>query len=411
MCMAMETPKGMRDYLPEDMVTREDIIEKIKKIYKKYGYLPRDSPALEKLTVLNAKSGEEIKGQIFRIENDDTGLRFDLTVPLARMCSNTSFPKPFKNYCIGKVWRREEPQKGRFREFYQADVDVIGCQNVRAEAELLTIANEVLDEFKFKERKILLNNRKILNALSKNIGIENQKDKVFRELDKIDKIGKENAIEKIEQIIGKEKTKEFFSMLKLNGTNKEKLEAAKKINEEGAKELEEILQLCDFEIQIDLTLVRGLGYYTGPVYEIKLSKDIGTIIAGGRYDNLLELYGQKECAVGISIGIERLLFLLKERKKGPDSRTDVFIASVKGYYEYSIEIAGKLRSLGISCQTDLNERNLKKQFDYANSLNIPYIIIVGEKEKNENKATLRDMKTGNEEMININDIAKKIRGI
>jgi len=402
----METPKGMRDYLPDDMILREEVINKIKAIYKKYGYLPRDSPALEKLTVLNAKSGDEIKGQIFKIENDDTGLRFDLTVPLARICSNSSFPKPFKNYGMGKVWRREEPQKGRFREFYQCDIDIIGCPAMRAEAEILTVASEIFDEFGFKNKRIIINNRKILNSLAKKIGVEKEKDKIFRYLDKLDKIGEEKTAEGIEGIIGKEKTKEFFSYLKTNGTNEEKLEYAKKIDIEGAKELEEIINLCRFEIEIDLTLVRGLGYYTGPVYEIKLSNNLGSVAGGGRYDNLLELYGQKDFAVGISIGIERLVLLLKDKTKS--TTTEVFVASIKGYYNYSLEVAEKLRENNVNAEVDLNERNLKKQFDYANALNIPFVAIVGEKEQKENKITLRNMKSGSEEFLEIKDAIKKL---
>ncbi len=401
----METPKGMRDFLPEDMIIREEVITKIRLIYKKYGFLPRESPAMEKLEVLNAKSGEEIKGQIYKIENSDIGLRFDLTVPLARIVSNTRFPKPFKNYCMGRVWRREEPQKGRYREFYQADADIIGSSSMRSEAELLTMANEILDEFEFKEKTILLNNRKILNSLSKKLEIGEKREKVFRELDKLDKKEEGEVKKEIGKLIGKKKMEEFFSYLEVKGDNKKKLEAAKKIDGDGARELEEILELCPFEIKIDLTLVRGLGYYTGPIYEIKLSKNIGTVISGGRYDSLLELYGQQESAVGISVGIERLIYLLKKKEM---TTTDVFVVSLKGYYKYSLKVAEEMRDGGLAVEVDLNERNVKKQFNYANALGIPYVVVVGEKEENEKKINLKNMESGKEELMTIKNAVKKM---
>jgi histidyl-tRNA synthetase len=400
------TPKGMRDLLPDDMFVREEVIEKIRAVYRKNGFVPMETPAMENLETLRAKAGEEVDRQIFIVEKE-LGLRFDLTVPLARVVSETSFPRPFKRYQIGKVWRKEEPQRGRFREFWQADADIIGSASMRCEAELLTMANEILRALGFEPR-ILLNNRKILDALAKKLNVESKKDEIFRLLDKLDKIGRVEVRKGIEALIGKEKTKSLFDTIEIKGTNDEKLDAAKKISEEGAKELEEIIKLCDFPIEIDLTLVRGLNYYTGPIFEIKLTNDIGSVAAGGRYDNLLGVYGQPDYATGISIGVDRLVTLMQTAKR--KTFTTVFVGCTKNeYYKKALDVAHELRQNEIAAEVDLNERNLKKQFDYANVLNIPYFVIVGERETKENKFTLHDMKTGKEEMLELKMIIEKLK--
>jgi len=236
------TPKGMRDFLPEDMVLREKLIGAIKDVYKKYGFQPMETPAIETLDTLKAKAGDEVEKQIFIVE-EDMGMRFDLTVPLARVIANTSFPRPFKRYQISRAWRKEEPQKGRFREFWQADADIIGTKGMRAEAELLTMAKEILQKLGFKKPVILINNRKILETLVKKLGIDDKKVEVFRLLDKMDKIGEDEVKKQLAEVIGKDKVKELFSSIEIKGDNKKKLEAAKKIDEEGAKELGEILEL------------------------------------------------------------------------------------------------------------------------------------------------------------------------
>jgi histidyl-tRNA synthetase len=362
------TPKGMRDIPPEDMLVREEAMDKIRNIFRSYGYRPLDTPSMEYLKILRAKAGEEVDKQIFVIEGSEYGLRFDLTVPLARFAASTDEHKPFKRYAIDNVWRREEPQRGRFREFYQADVDIIGSSSMRCEAELLKLSKDVCKAFGFENPRIMLNNRKILEAIAVNIGIEN-KEEVFRILDKLDKIG-EKEVEKLLIAALDKKAEELLRIIRSKGDNKKKLALAAKYSPEGAKELEEIISYCDFEIEVDLFLVRGLGYYTGPVFEIKLSEGIGTVLAGGRYDNLLGVYGKPDPAVGISVGIERLITLLLERQKGGmKTKTKVFVAAVKpDLYKNALEMTFKLRKAGISSETDLNERNLRKQLDYVNAL-------------------------------------------
>ena len=406
------TPKGMRDIGPEDMYVREEVIERLRSVFRSYGYRPLETPAMEYLDTLRAKAGAEVDKQIFVIEGGEYGLRFDLTVPLARFASSTDSPKPFKRYAIDVCWRKEEPQRGRFREFYQADADIVGSASMRCEAELLSIARDVCRSFGFDRPKIMLNNRKILDGIASSLDIGSEdKGEMFRVLDKLDKIGEAEVEKVLREFLGK-KTDELLKIIRAEGGNKEKLALAAKFSPEGAKEIEEILSLCDFEVEFDLFLVRGLGYYTGPVYEVKLSDDMGTVIAGGRYDGLLGIYGQPSPATGISVGIERLVTLLAEKRKGgKKTDTEVLVAPVKAeFYLQAVAAARALRAGGVNCETDLNERHLRKQFDYANSLGIPFVAVLGEKEIGQKKVTLKDMRSGKEELLSVEEAIKKLRG-
>lgn len=412
--MSKSTPKGMRDFLPEDMIVRNQVVGQIENQYRKYGYRPIETPAIEYLETLSAKAGGEIEGEIFSLEGKELALRFDLTVPLARVAATNSFPKPFKRYCISRVWRKEEPQRGRFREFWQADVDIIGSKEMRCEAELLTLARQTLIEFGFPNPRILINNRKIMSAILNKLDLGKNGNEILRILDKTDKIGENAVTTELKKIVGEKSTEEILKLIKMGGTNENKLKTVDQICKEGADELREIIKMCDFEIEVDLALVRGLGYYTGPIFEVQLSKEMGSIAGGGRYDNLLGTYGQSDCATGISIGVERLITLMKEKQSEQSGRktyTSVFIGCVKPeFYEYSFKVAEELRSAGISAETDLNNRNLRKQMDYANSLGIPYFVVVGEREMKEKTITLKNMVTGNEEKITISEAIKKLKG-
>lgn len=406
------TPKGMRDFSPEEMIVRKQVIEKIERIYRLYGFRPLETPAMEYMKTLKAKAGEEIEGQIFTIDGKKYGLRFDLTVPLARYAASGDFPRPFKRYAIERVWRKEEPQRGRFREFWQADVDIIGSPSMRCEAELLSLSKEICGMFGFEKPIIKVNNRKILNALSEKLKFEKNKNDVFRTLDKIDKQGIEKVGKMLEELLGVKKRDELFEYIKPEGSNRKRLDKIKEISPEGAKELEEILSFVDFPLEVDLSLVRGLGYYTGPIFEIKLSKSIGTVIAGGRYDNLMGVYGRDDSATGISVGIERLITLLMEKNKKNIKKTEtlVYVACVKPeFYKNAVGISEELRKNGISSEVDLNERNLRKQFEYVNSLGIPFTVIVGKKEIESRKYTLRNMESGEETKIPMDKIIKRMK--
>lgn len=407
------TPKGMRDIGPEDMFVREEVMEKIRTIFRSYGYRPLETPAMEYLKTLRAKAGAEVDKQIFVLHEGEYGLRFDLTVPLARYAASADVPKPFKRYAIDTVWRREEPQRGRFREFYQADVDIVGSSSMRSEAEILSLSRDVCIAFGFNKPKIIVNNRKILDGIAEKFEISPaMKAELFRVLDKLDKIGADGVEKLLYEMFGKSASEKVLKIIRTKGDNEKKLNLAEQYSKEGAEEVRQILSMCDFEVEFDMFLARGLGYYTGPVFEVKLSKDMGSIMGGGRYDNLLDVYGQPFPAVGISVGIERLVTLIGEKKKAT-KKTDskVAIAAVKPeFYPKTMEFANRLRKEGIPCETDLNERALRKQLDYANSLAIPFVAIIGEREAKEGKVTLKEMESGKEQQLTTDEAVKAIKG-
>jgi len=398
------TPRGMRDFLPEEMNMRKEMLECIESVYRRFGFEPVETPALEYLNVLRAKCGDEAGGQIYEIE--DMGMRFEFTAGLARMIANSSIAKPFKAYQIGPVWRRDEPQKGRYREFWQADIDVIGSTSMKCEAELLACASEALQKIGINKFKIRLNNIKTLNSMMAKVGIALELIPIAkRALDKLKKKGEQEVKkEMLEKGIGKSQVNELFKLI-----------LSKDRNFEGVAELEQIIELTNEyglkNIEIDYSLARGLAYYTGPVFEFESTEDLGTITAGGRYDNLLELYGSSAPAVGISLGIDRLaeLIKIKENKSKEKTQTQIYIATVDDkFYSYAIKVANELREKGINVSLNLTERNLRKQLDYANSIGVPFLAVIGEKEVKEGKITLRDMKTGKEEFVSIKEAEEKL---
>jgi len=403
-------PKGMRDFLPDEAAKREWAAGVIKSTYRRFGFVPMETPALESVEVLERKCGEEIKGQLFRMDDGRTALRFDLTVPLSRVASSNTFKKPFKRYCIAPVWRREEPQKGRFREFYQADADIIGCPTVRAEAELIACACAAISELGFSGAVVRLNDRRVITKIAQSL-LPNKEGEVLRILDKREKIGDDATVEMLVAAGARQKdAQKLVESLTAAGKNDARLALAAKYSPEAAESLKGILELVQeygkIDVAIDLSLVRGLGYYTGAIFEISLGKEMGSVAGGGRYDNLLSMYGQGDSAVGISLGFERLMALMGARAA---EKRGVFVAAVKDeFYPYALFVAAKLRAAGVECQTDLNARSLKKQMDYAAG-RCRYIAVVGEREKKEGKATLRDLDSGKEELLSVEDAAVRAR--
>jgi len=396
------TVRGMRDFLSQEMNMRKEILECIERVYRRFGFEPISTPALEYLKVLKAKCGEEAGGQIYEIE--DMGMRFEFTAGTARLISNSSIAKPFKAYQIGPIWRRDEPQKGRYREFWQADIDIFGSTSVKCEAELLACASEALRELGINKFKIRLNNIKTMNSMITKAGIAPELiGSTKRALDKIKKKGEEEVKkEMLEKGISKTQISELFKLI-----------SSKDRDFEGIDELEQILDLTKEyglnNVEIDYSLARGLAYYTGPVFEFESIEDLGTITAGGRYDNLLELYGAPAPAVGISLGIDRLAELLKKDKKEMKVSTQIYIATIDDkVYKYAVKVANELRSKGVCVSLNLTERNLRKQLDYANALGVPFLAVIGEKEMKDGKITLRDMKTGKEEFISAKDTAQRL---
>ncbi len=415
------TPKGMRDFSGATMLLRQKMVSTIEGVYAAWGYQPLSTPAMESVSTLNAKAGAEIAGQLFRIEDSELALRFDLTVPLARFAANSSMPKPYKRYAIAPVWRREEPQKGRLREFLQADADIIGSPSMRAEAELLAMASDALARLGFADFTILLSNRKILSAVIQKLKIQDETG-AFRALDKLDKIGPEGVRAELAKAgLDEGQCDALLKVIsrKSGETNERILKSLAAYSEEGASELGQILEflkpyaLLGGKVKIEPSLVRGLGYYTGPIFEIKASDTIGSVAGGGRYDNLLSIYGQSDSAVGISLGIERLIALQEGKsEKGAKARvsgTDILLVAIdESCYAKTVELAKQLRALSLSAETDLNGRNMRKQLDYANALGIPFALIVGKKEIASEKYILKDLQSGEQKELSVEQAVKQV---
>ncbi|NIM47250.1 MAG: histidine--tRNA ligase [Candidatus Aenigmarchaeota archaeon] len=419
----MKTIKGTRDFLPEEMILRQQVLEKMKSVFEIFGFQPLETPALESWEVLSAKGGggPEILKETYNFEDFGgrrVGLRFDLTVPLARvMALNPNLNLPFKRYQIQNVWRYADIAKDRFREFLQADIDTIGSDSMLADAEIIACVISVLTELGFKDFTVRLNNRKILSALAKYAGVSEEKIiETFRIIDKLIKIG-EKGVEKelIEKGISKEASKKILEFIKIKG--EPVLEKAEKLikDKEGIEELKQIISYLkqmkvEPKFEIDLSLARGLDYYTGPIFEVFAEEGIGSIAGGGRYDKMIGLFSGKDIpATGISFGIERLIEVIKERKmiEVKKSSVKVFVVAVnEKVRDKVLEIVQLLRNNSVSTDFDLRSRSLSKQLDYANSLMIPNVIIVGEKELKNNSVKLKKMDTGKEISVKIEDIVK-----
>ncbi len=425
--MELKPLKGTRDFLPEEMIIRQKVLNRIKNTFELFGFQPLETPALESWEVLSAKGagGEDILKETYNFEDlgkRRVGLRYDLTVPLARVvASNPSLPLPFKRYQIQNVWRYGDVSKGRLREFLQADIDIVGSESMLADAEVIACAVSCLDSLSFKDFLVRINNRKILSALIKFAGIEEEKSlDVFRSIDKLEKIGKEKVKKELEEKgISKDSIKKIFDFIKIDDVPEKVLERIKELNfdegEKGIEELKEIVFYLDrmkvrAKIKIDLSLARGLDYYTGPIFEISAEKEIGSIAGGGRYDKLIEVFAKRKIpATGISLGVERIIEVMKKRKmlEEKKSNTEIFVATVnKEVLKKSLGIIQKLRENGIKTDFDLRERNLTRQLEYANSLGIPYVLIIGERELEKNKFKLRDMLKKIEREVELSEIIK-----
>jgi len=436
--MKFQPPKGMRDFGPEEMVIREYVIETIKKIFEAYGFETMETPALEDLELLTTKSGEEITKQIFRIESEKErklGLRFDLTVPLARfLADNPQLPKPFKRYVIAPVWRYEEPQSGRLRQFYQADVDVCGSSSMEADVECIACALACLKALGLEDLVVRVNNRKILEAfveilkerIPEEVKIEFGSLEIFRAIDKLDKIGIDGVKKELEKIgLPRKQIEDLLQMVSIKGKFEDVLKKGESLlakNQKGKEGIEEIKQIYEFaklyrienKLVLDFSLARGLDYYTGPIFEIEIKGEkIGSVAGGGRYDKLVELYGGRPTpATGISLGIERIIEVLKKEKKLklPKTKVKVFVANVdESTKGKAVEIVEMMRKEGIPAQTDLMKRNLTKQLEYADSVGIPFVVIVGKKEIEKKKFRLRDMKKKIEVELEIEKIIELVK--
>ena len=425
------TLPGFMELLPEDQIEFDRIKGIIENTYKKFGFLPIDTPIIEDSNVLLAKAGGETEKQIYRFNkgDNDLSLRFDLTVPLAKYVAKNQgvLSFPFRRYQIGKVYRAERPQRGRYREFYQCDIDVIGDGelSISNDAEMPSIIYSIFKELDFGKFVIKINNRKLLGGFFENLGLQDKITDILRIVDKIDKIGRDNVCEmlkelnvendKIDAIITFVSTKEnvipYLDSLSIdNATFKQGLDEIKLV----AKYMLSFGVPEDY-FRIDLSIARGLDYYTGTVYETILIDypELGSVCSGGRYDNLAEYYTNKTLpGVGISIGLTRLFYVLNEckllKENTQKSISKVIVLPMVEDLSYPIKVATILRDKGINTEIYLEDKSFKKKLNYANKQNIPYVIIVGDDEIAQNKVTLKNMTTGNQELIDIDAIAERI---
>ena len=427
------TLPGFMELLPNEQILFEQMKQKIEKTYQKFGFLPLDTPILELSEILLAKAGGETEKQIYQFQKGDTdiAMRFDLTVPLSKYVAknygNLSFP--FRRYQIGKVYRGEKAQKGRFREFYQCDIDIIGDGELSTinDAEIPSVIYNLIKELGFEEFTIRINNRKILNGLFEYINQKDNSVEILRIIDKIEKIGKDAVIEDLEKIgVSKEEIEKIINFIEIDGTTDEKLQKLQDLNIEnetfklGLEELISVVKYIrifgvpDTHFKVDLTIARGLDYYTGTVYETFLNdyRELGSVCSGGRYENLAEYYTDKKLpGVGISIGLTRLFYKLNELgliKAEKASMSDVLVIPMVDDLSKPIILANSLREKNINTEIYLNDKKLKAKLKYADKLQIPYVIIVGEDEINSGVISVKNMITGEEKKANILENGKNI---
>ena len=454
-------PKGTRDFGPEQMLRRNYIFDKIREIFIKYGYQPIETPAMETMETLMGKYGEEGDRLIFKILNSgnfiskipgdiiselcdsretdpdfsakmtsgisEKALRYDLTVPFARYVvqHRNEITFPFKRYQLQPVWRADRPQKGRYREFYQCDVDVIGSNSLLNEIELIKIIDEIFAGLKTRVL-IKINNRKVLSGIAETIGHPDKMTDITTAIDKIDKIGIDNVnAELLSRGLPQEAIDYIRPILGLEGdydTQLSRLEDFLTGSEqglEGISELRKIFELTGLldlqsKVELDLTLARGLNYYTGAIIEVKsLDFEIGSVCGGGRYDDLTGIFGLPDVSgVGISFGADRIYDVLDNTNRFPShtaSSTEILVLNFGGEeVKYAIGIASELRKAGISTEVYPDEARMKKQMSYANSRNIPFVIIAGLKEMVNRELQLKNMITGQQVAVPVNKLVESV---
>ena len=431
-----KTLPGFMELLPNEQILFNQMKYQIQKSYEKFGFLPLNTPIIESADVLLAKAGGETEKQIYRFNkgDHDLALRFDLTVPLAKYVSmhygELSFP--FKRYQIGKVYRGERPQKGRFREFYQCDIDIIGdtVLNNLYDAELPNVIYTTFTDLGFSDFTIHINNRKLLNGLFDSLNLSNVSVGIMRIVDKIAKIGKENVIKELKELnIDDDSINKIISFIEISGNTDEKLSLLKdlKIENEtfsnGLTELEEVINcirllgLPENNFMIDLTIARGLDYYTGTVYETFLNDypELGSVCSGGRYENLAEYYTNKKLpGVGISIGLTRLFYKLNElniinaKKK---SIADVLVVSASDDISACLPVASAFRNANINTEVYMEDKKIKAKFKYADKLSIPFVAILGETEIETNTVSLKNMLTGEQVQVDLAEAINIIKSV
>ncbi len=446
-------PKGTRDFSPIEMAKRNFIFDTIKSVFLKYGYQPIETPAMENLSTLMGKYGEEGDKLLFKILNSgdflskvndqvlteknsiktttqisEKGLRYDLTVPFARFVvqHQNDITFPFKRYQIQPVWRADRPQKGRYREFYQCDVDVVGSNSLMNEVELIQIVDDVYKSLNINV-VVKLNNRKILTGIAEIIGEADKIVDITVAIDKLDKIGLDKVNEELRQKnLSEDAIEKLQPIIKLEGKNEEKIQTLKSVladSDTGLKGVEEVEKVFEYlstldvttEVELDLTLARGLNYYTGAIFEVKaLDVQIGSITGGGRYDDLTGIFGLKDVSgVGISFGADRIYDVMNTLDLYPKesivSTQLLFINFGEKEALYSLKSLQKVRAAGIKAELYPDAAKMKKQMNYANKKEIAFVAMAGEDEINEGKITLKNMTTGDQQLVTIDEAIEIIK--
>jgi histidyl-tRNA synthetase len=455
MSKGLGIPKGTRDFSPKEMVRRNYIFDTIKRVFQTYGYMPIETPSMENMETLTGKYGDEGDRLIFKIlkrgekfenllkwikQNDSTieitdldksirsnffsdeALRYDLTVPFARYVvqHQNDITFPFKRYQIQPVWRADRPQRGRYREFYQCDADVVGSDALIHEVELIQIFDKVLTQLQIPSFTIKLNNRKVLSGIAEVIGQPEQLINITVAIDKLDKIGKEKVLEELtERGVRADAIEKLSPLFDLSGTNEHKLSILKsfladsEVGMKGTEELEYVLNYINLvglesaELELDVTLARGLNYYTGAIFEVKANNvSIGSICGGGRYDDLTGIFGLKDVSgVGISFGADRIYDVLEELNLFPEIENQttqiLFLNFGEKEEQFVFKIASQLRNKGVNVEVYPDAAKLKKQMKYADNKNIPTTVIVGSEELANNTLSVKDMKTGEQEKVSV----------
>lgn len=441
-------PKGTRDFTPDQVIKRNYIFGIIKKTFVKYGYLPIETPVMESLSTLTGKYGEEGDKLLFKVLNngdflaeaDDKilveknsnkliasiskrGLRYDLTVPFARfvVMHQNEIAFPFKRYAIAPVWRADRPQKGRYQEFYQCDVDVVGSDSLMYEAELVQIYDEVFAKLGL-EVEIKINNRKVLTGIAEVAGIADRFVEMTVAIDKLDKIGVEGVRKELsERGISETAIQTIESILKI--TDIEQLKPLFRDSETGMKGLAELEEVFDFlksghlsnRLAFDITLARGLSYYTGCIFEVKGTQtQMGSLGGGGRYDDLTGVFGMPGVSgVGVSFGAERIYDVMEELNlfpaENPENLKVLFVAMDEASHKYAFKCLSELRAAGINSDLYPEPAKMKKQMDYANRRGVPFVIIIGERERLTKELALKDMTSGEQEMMPLRKIIERLK--
>ena len=447
-------PKGTRDFGPVEMAKRNYIFNTIREVYALYGFRQIETPAMENLSTLMGKYGEEGDKLLFKILNSgdfrsgisaedyssdsaarlaarfcEKGLRYDLTVPFARYVvqHRDELQMPFKRFQIQPVWRADRPQKGRYREFYQCDADVVGSDSLLNEVELMQIVDEVFRRFGIRVC-IKINNRKILTGIAEIIGEADKIVDITVAIDKLDKIGLDKVNDELRAVgLSEEAVEKLQPIIALSGSNEEKLETMRRVlaeSETGLKGVEEVAFVLETlknsqlhnEIELDLTLARGLNYYTGCIFEVKaLDVQIGSITGGGRYDNLTGIFGMPGLSgVGISFGADRIYDVLGQLDLYPQETQSgvqlLFINFGAAEAAHCLRLAAQARLAGIATEVYPDSVKMKKQMSYANAHNVPFVALVGETEMAEGRITLKNMTTGEQQSLTIEEAVKAIKG-